>query len=502
VGKWNSLPGNFGQGMDLQALSPSSHANVIRPFGPISAPVPVSLSFPDFFFSRMAGFTQSETSTAWCGSNVVVGFNDSGSINETLLFGPGGISGSGASISNDGGFSFRDIGFVNPGPNIFNFLEGDPVVNCANPSTFYYSQLFFDGSSFLSAVAVSKSTDGGATWADPVTAVAKDFSHIIDKDWSTVDLKHPNWIYVTYTDFDFSFTTCPTLPRSAIELVRSNNGGATWSAPTVVDQVCSDFPDFPFLQGSQVVVDSHGTVYVEWERFAGFAGATRELRIARSTNKAASFQPSSKIDNVIQVGDGYALQGHFRDPLTGSLAVDRSGTKTDGDLYVTWDDGRFFATPDIESPTGFYNYANVLVSRSSDGGKTWSAAVRVNNDPTALPNGSGIDHFQPAVSVDNLGNVGVCWYDRRNDPMNYKVGRFCSVKKVGSSTWPNYNLGLTTWQPIHDVDAYINPDYLGDYDSLASDSTNASPGFQGAYGNVTTAGVPVPNQDVFLVHTP
>src|ERR1700730_14891549 len=45
--------------------------------------IPVSNPDPELSF-RITGFTQSETSTAWCGSNVVVGFNDSGSFVETF----------------------------------------------------------------------------------------------------------------------------------------------------------------------------------------------------------------------------------------------------------------------------------------------------------------------------------------------------------------------------------------------------------------------------------
>jgi len=502
----NNLQSESGERMDVRPLPPFSQATVKQSPLSLSAPIPVSFPFPDQLFSRLAGFTQSETSTAWCGGNVVVGFNDSGSVNETLLFGSGGLSFSGASISSDGGYSFRDVGFVNPGPNPLNFLFGDPVVNCANPSTFYFSQIFstgtFDPFTTLSAVAISKSTDGGAIWDDPVTAIAKDGTmHILDKDWSTVDLKHPNDLYLTYTDFDLSFTVCP-MPRVAIELVRSINGGATWTAPTVVDQVCSDLADAPFVQNSQVIVDSHGIVYVEWEYFpAGLSGPIRELRIARSTSKGNSFHPFSRIDYAYPVGDGFALQGNFRDNFTGSLAVDRSGTKTDGDLYVTWDDGRFFSTPDLESPTGAYHYANVLLSRSRDGGKTWSTAVRVNRDPVARPNGSGIDHFQPAVNVDSIGRIGLCWYDRRKDPLNYRISRFCTSFEPGSFTGANVDVGQSPWPPVHATDAYVNTFYLGDYDTLATDNTHASPGFLGAYGKVTTAGVPVPNQDVFLVHT-
>jgi hypothetical protein len=49
--------------------------------------VQVSDPGTDFAFSLQTGFTQSETSTAWCGSHIVVGFNDSGSIPESIFFG-------------------------------------------------------------------------------------------------------------------------------------------------------------------------------------------------------------------------------------------------------------------------------------------------------------------------------------------------------------------------------------------------------------------------------
>src|SRR5205823_8930544 len=127
----------------------------------VSGPISVNDPSTDLLFSVLEGMTQSETSTAWCGSGVVVGFNDSGSFFETMLFGPGGISFSGAGASTNGGSSFTDIGFINPGPNPATFLGGDPVVNCTNASTFYYSQLAmsFDPTTFtsISGVTVSQS---------------------------------------------------------------------------------------------------------------------------------------------------------------------------------------------------------------------------------------------------------------------------------------------------------------------------------------------------------
>jgi hypothetical protein len=119
----------------------------------------------------MGGFTQSESSTSRCGNSVVVGFNDSGSVSETTLFGSGGLSFSGSAFSTNRGLSFRDIGFVNPGPNPLNLLGGDPVVSCSDSKTFYYTQIFRTGTvsplELISAVAFSRSTDSGASWSDP-----------------------------------------------------------------------------------------------------------------------------------------------------------------------------------------------------------------------------------------------------------------------------------------------------------------------------------------------
>src|SRR5262249_48053919 len=159
---------------------------------PDAASFPISNMRADFQFSLMAGFTQSETSTAWCGNHVVAGFNDSGSLFESLLFGPGGLSLSGLALSTNKGTSFRDAGFINPGTDFSHFLGGDPVVTCAAipptaTPTFFYTQLFEYGPATapVTAIAFSKSVDGGASWVSPVAAVGKDArTHFLDKDWS------------------------------------------------------------------------------------------------------------------------------------------------------------------------------------------------------------------------------------------------------------------------------------------------------------------------------
>ena len=330
----------------------------------------------DIAYSSFAGFTQSETSTARCGHTVVVGYNDSGSIFETPFFfsGTGGQSLAGASYSTDGGATFTDIGPVNPGPEIYNLVVGDPGVNCADSNTFYYTQIFdyFDNSlNPFAAVSINTSTDGGKTWGDPVAAVAKNGNdHMLDKPWSTIDPSNHKNIFVSYTDFDFSQTnSCgKNFPgRTAIEFVESKDGGKTWSHPVVVYHVCGNAG----VQGSQIAVSSTGTLYISWVNLgSNFPLGPRSIQVASYANGKLS--PPVTVDGSIQPGgDSFYLQGEFRDFLDMAMAIDHSGTSSDGALYITWADGRDKTVPDPMAIQGFYAYDDVLLRASFDGGKTW-----------------------------------------------------------------------------------------------------------------------------------
>jgi hypothetical protein len=451
----------------------------------------VSDSSTDLDLSGFAGFTQSETSTAWCGDSVVVGFNDSGSFLQTLVFGTGGLSFSGAAVSTNRGATFKDVGAMPPGANLNNFLEGDPQVGCTSPSNFYYAQLFATSDSAgnpISSLALSTSNDGGASWSDPVAALNKDgFSHQIDKEWLSVDPSNPKRMYLSYTDFDFTFTdpACPDDARTAIEVVSSGNGGATWSAPTVIDTVCG-FSDA--LQGSHVVVGSTGQINIAWVHFTNFPIGARELRF---TSYAHGKKPKgyTVVDGIVGGGDTFYLQGSFRDFLGLDMNVDRSGGPSDGTIYVTWDDGRDKSIPDIFGISGAYGFDDVLMRFSTDKGATWGfAPIKVNSDLQPRI-GYGHDHYQPGIAVDATGKVAACWYDRRSDVANFGIERFCGTSTDGF-TWTNSKVAVPSFGPEHGIDGLINSVYMGDYDGLASDYLKTNPGFIGAFEVMTAKANP------------
>lgn len=503
---YNSIPAPLRQRMSgvsdlarfagmLQAMPPTLRRSAVASANPrlaSSLPIPqesenagvtrVSDPSNDLQYSPMAGFTQSGTSTAWCGDRVVVGFNDTGSALQTLLAGTGGLSFTGVALSTNRGATFRDLGPVPAGANFSNRQYGDPVVACTSSSTFYYAQLFSsedDNGYSISSVSLNTSTDGGETWSDPIPTVNKDGSaHQVDKPWLAVDPSNPKRLYISYTDFDYSYTdpACPNTARTAVEVIASTDAGVTWGAPSVVDAVCG-FADS--VQGAHVLVGPDGRIDVAWLHFTNFPYGGRELRF---TSYAQDQLPRgyTVVDRVVAGGDSIFLQGGFNDFLSLDMAVDRSHTRRNGTLYITWDDGRNKTILDYAGSTGLYSFDDVLLRISTDGGATWGAApIQLNSDrqPT---NGYGHDHYQPGIAVDSAGKLAACWYDRRNDDSNFVIERYCGTSASGLA-WTNRRVPVPGFAPVHTTDNLLRSAYMGDYDGVATDFLQTNSGFLGAF---------------------
>lgn len=473
----------------------------------------------DFSFTRMAGFTQNESSVAWCGKNVVVGFNDTGSILPSFFSANGQATGLGYSTSSDKGADFTDQGFPSLSSDPTSFLGYDQVFTCTSPSNVYFSSLY--NNSTQTAVSVSTSTDGGVTFGPPMIVssasnggvIAGSVGHFFDGDWMAANPANPNQLFVTYTDDDYTGERCGAgVFGNSIDLVWSNDGGLTWSSPTVVTEVCQAAPGpigvGPVVEFSDVAVDPTGTtVDVTWELFGqvvAFPTLPREVDIAKATIPStlgplsfgnpvtvSSINYTGMFDFMPPYGEAATvvqfLQGRILTSEHPELAIGK-GPNNSGVLYVAWNDGDH-QVPDSFSFTRSYQFSDILLSSSTDGGATWSAPVRVNNNfEDGSPEHPFTDQFHPALATDAKGRIGVCYYDRSSDPNNFLIGRTCAVSKNGTN-WKNISIESPGGPSVVNQDEFTISlhDWLGDYEALTSDSLNEKRGFIGGYTD-TSAG--------------
>ncbi|MDH4070588.1 MAG: T9SS type A sorting domain-containing protein, partial [Ignavibacteria bacterium] len=93
------------------------------------------------------------------------------------------------------------------------------------------------------------------------------------------------------------------------------------------------------------------------------------------------------------------------------------------------------------TPAG--NDADILLHRSTDRGASWSAGIRVNQDP--LNNGK-LQYF-PVVHVDQGGGVNVLYYDDRTTTSD-SASVFLSRSTDGGSTWSDYEVSDHHFKPL------------------------------------------------------
>jgi len=304
----------------------------------------------------------------------------------------------------------------------------DPWVAFGLGDRAYYVTLAFNETSAPNGIFVSSSSDGGLTWGEPVTVHlgGADFD---DKEAIIVD---------TYPDSPFrgrvyvAWDTVTTDRRQPPLFSYSTNDGASFRQATTLDSSAPALGTIPLVLPG-------GAVVVIWLRGTG---NNVQVVAARSTDGGNTWSAPFPIAAPHAAGIAGSRTG---DGLP-SAAVDA----VTGDLYVTWQDDRFSRGVD-----------QAVLSRSSDGGRTWSAPQQVSDGPLQLPN------FTPAVAVTAEGQVGVVYYSTRNDPARrLLLDEYLAVSSDhGVSFGPSRRLSATSWDPS--FAAFSRGLFLGDYQGLA-----------------------------------
>jgi hypothetical protein len=282
----------------------------------------------------------------------------------------GGSSDIGWAKSTDGGTTWGVSSFL-PGLtfNAGAFADpSSPYERVSDPSVAYdakhgvwmISSIPLLPSLSVPLVFVSRSTDGGATFGNPVEIPPPPVPRVdLDKNWTACDNTPASPFYGNcYTEFD-NFAENDLEYMSA-----SSDGGQTWSTPVAP-------AGRPHGLGGQPVVQPNGTVIVPFETLKGTISAFRSTDGGQTWSKAATisriaFHPAA---------------GNLRTSPLPSAEIDGAGK-----VYVAWEDCRFRTKC----------ASNDIVFSSSSDGVNWPSVSRVPIDDVT----STVDHFIPGLAVD------------------------------------------------------------------------------------------------------
>jgi hypothetical protein len=321
-----------------------------------------------------------------------------------------------------------------PGVLQTNVFRSDPVLNSDDAGRFFYLSLlgnFFDD--------MWRSLNFGQSWA---RLQAQGGATGGDKQWFTVDKTNSSG-----HGFQYQAWSTDGNNFGGRQFSRSTNGGITWMDPI-------NIPNSPVW--GTLDVDGNGNLFI-----GGASNFASPFWCVRSSNaKNGNVVPT--FDRVTQVNLGGSLT--YSEPINPEglvgqlfLTVDRSGTATNNNIYMLAS----------VRPTGATNGADVMFVRSTNGGQSFSAPRRINDDP--------INHNQwhwfGTLSVAPNGRIDAVWFDTRGAANNTNSQLFYSWSTDGGVTWASNVAVSNSFNPFL---GYPNQNKIGDYITIVSDNSGAN----------------------------
>lgn len=320
---------------------------------------------------------------------------------------------------------------------------GDPVLACDTEGSFYHLHLSnpADGN-WIDRIVCQKSTDGGKTWNNG-SFMGLNGTKNQDKHWISIDRK-TNAMYCTWTQFD-AYESRDTKDSSHILFSKSLDGGKTWSSAQRINQAGGDcLDDDNTTEGAVPAVGANGEVYVSW---AGPKGLTFD----KSLDGGATWLENDV--KIADIGGGwtYNISGIYRCNGLPVTLCDTSKSPYRGTIYVNWSDQR----------NGETN-TDIWLSKSKDGGKTWSNPSKVNSDVSKR------QQFMTWMAIDQTnGNLWFVFYDRRNYETD-STDVYIAFSKDGGETFQNFKVSEKPFLPNSTT-------FFGDYTNIVAHNNVVRP---------------------------
>lgn len=297
----------------------------------------------------------------------------------------------------------------------------DPWLSFGPDGVAYLVSLAFDGDvTGPNALLVHTSRDGGLSWSGPSTVVEDVAFMLNDRETITADPAVPGRAYVVWARF-----VGAAVPLTFVSITTDH--GRTWTSP---------LPIGSSGQGNEILGLPSGALL---DVYLGTGG----ISVQRSDTGGLTWGLPVRVaaPRSEPVRDFERAQ-----PVRTQDAVPTADVGPDGTAWVAWQESG------LET-------SRIMVSRSSDGGATWTP-------PVAAATVRGYA-FMPSIAVDGTGRPGIGFYDFRNDvPGDDELTTdvWTARSSDGGATWTEEHL-----MGPFDMrgSPYAEGRFLGDYQGAA-----------------------------------
>ena len=311
-------------------------------------------------------------------------------------------------------------------------------------------------------ILFSKSTDGGTTWSTP-----QNISNTPGFSANPAIATDGRSIFIVWSD---------TGSGTGILFAKSDDGGDTWSTPQSINNG---------IESSAVpVMTTDGTnIFIAWEE------QEEDVFFAKSTDGGTTWSPPQEISNSIRnsvdpaiTTDGTNIfiawwgddpQAIFAEILF-SKSIDGGNTwsspqnisnsemtsrapsiTTNGtDIFLSWNDTFQFFDPP------FNVFTEILFSKSVDGGTTWSTPQNISNNEESSEDSS---------IVTNGTSISITWMDDSSG--NEEI--YFSKSDDGGTTWtPGRNISGNSRRDVNPISATDGTNLFFSWENTSEESND------------------------------